>query len=176
MAKPTFAKMNLKLNSEPKVITLYDQEIEIKQYIPIEDELELIGDVINQEEASDSNKFLNIVKLKMFFDLEIVFYFSNIVFTDKQKENLPKLYDLLDYNSVIEEVAAAMPEGLYEGLWNDTINMADRIYEQTNSAFGILDSISTDYSNLNLDIDGLRDKLASAENLDIVKDVVTKLG
>jgi len=176
MAKPTFAKMNLKLNSEPKVITLYDQEIEIKQYIPIEDELELIGDVINQEEASDSNKFLNIVKLKMFFDLEIVFYFSNIVFTDKQKENLPKLYDLLDYNSVIEEVVAAMPEGLYEGLWNDTINMADRIYEQTNSAFGILDSISTDYSNLNLDIDGLRDKLASAENLDIVKDVVTKLG
>lgn len=176
MAKPTFAKMNLKLNSEPKVITLYDQEIEIKQYIPIEDELELIGDVINQEEASDSNKFLNIIKLKMFFDLEVVFYFSNIVFTDKQKENLPKLYDLLDYNSVIEEVAAAMPEGLYEGLWNDTLNMADRIYEQTNSAFGILDSISTDYSNLNLDIDGLRDKLANAENLDIVKDVVTKLG
>lgn len=176
MAKPTFAKMNLKLNPEVKTITLYDQEVEVKQYIPIEDELELIGDVINQEEASDSNKFLNIVKLKMFFDLEIVFYFSNIVFTDKQKENLPKLYDLLDYNSVIEEVAAAMPEGLYEGLWNDTINMADRIYEQTNSAFGILDSISTDYSNLNLDIDGLRDKLASAENLDIVKDVVTKLG
>lgn len=176
MAKPTFAKMNLKLNSEPKVITLYDQEVEIKQYIPIEDELELIGNVINQEEASDSNKFLNIVKLKMFFDLEIVFYFSNIVFTDKQKENLPKLYDLLDYNSVIEEVAAAMPEGLYEGLWHDTMNMADRIYEQTNSAFGILDSISTDYSNLNLDIEGLRDKLASAENLDIVKDVVTKLG
>lgn len=176
MAKPTFAKMNLKLNPEVKTITLYDQEVEIKQYIPIEDELELIGDVINQEEASDSNKFLNIIKLKMFFDLEVVFYFSNIVFTDKQKENLPKLYDLLDYNSIIEEVAAAMPEGLYEGLWNDTINMADRIYEQTNSAFGILDSISTDYSNLNLDIDGLRDKLASAENLDIVKDVVTKLG
>lgn len=176
MGRPTFAKMNLKLNPEVKTITLYDQEVEVKQYIPIEDELELIGDVINQEEASDSNKFLNIVKLKMFFDLEIVFYFSNIVFTDKQKENLPKLYDLLDYNSVIEEVAAAMPEGLYEGLWNDTLNMADRIYEQTNSAFGILDSISTDYSNLNLDIDGLRDKLASAENLDIVKDVVTKLG
>jgi len=176
MAKPTFAKMNLKLNSETKTITLYDQEVEIKQYIPIEDELELIGNVISQEEASDSNKFLNIIKLKMFFDLEIVFYFSNIVFTEKQKENLPKLYDLLDYNSVIEEVAAAMPEGLYEGLWNDTINMADRVYEQTNSAFGILDSISTDYSNLNLDIDGLRDKLASAENLDIVKDVVTKLG
>lgn len=176
MAKPTFAKMNLKLNPEVKTITLYDQEVEVKQYIPIEDELELIGDVINQEEASDSNKFLNIVKLKMFFDLEIVFYFSNIVFTDKQKENLPKLYDLLDYNSVIEEVAAAMPEGLYEGLWNDTLNMADRVYAQTNSAFGILDSISTDYSNLNLDIDGLRDKLASAENLDIVKDIVTKLG
>jgi len=176
MAKPTFAKMNLKLNPETKTITLYDQEVEIKQYIPIEDELELIGNVISQEEASDNNKFLNIIKLKMFFDLEIVFYFSNIVFTDKQKENLPRLYDLLDYNSVIEEVAAAMPEGLYEGLWNDTMNMADRVYEQTNSAFGILDSISTDYSNLNLDIEGLRDKLASAENLDIVKDVVTKLG
>ena len=176
MAKPTFAKMNLKLNSETKTITLYDQEVEIKQYIPIEDELELIGNVISQEEASDSNKFLNIIKLKMFFDLEIVFYFSNIVFTDKQKENLPKLYDLLDYNGVIEEIAAAMPHDLYEGLWHDTVNMADRVYEQTNSAFGILDSISTDYSNLNLDIEGLRDKLASAENLDIVKDVVTKLG
>ena len=176
MAKPTFAKMNLKLNPDVKTITLYGQEVEVKQYIPIEDELELIGYVINQTQDSDINKFLNTVKLKMFFDLEIVFYFSNIVFTDKQRENLPKLYDLLDYNSVIEEIAAAMPQGLYEGLWNDVMEIAGRIYDQSNSAFGILDSISTDYSNLNLDIDGLREKLAGAENLDIVKDVVTKLG
>lgn len=176
MAKPTFAKMNLKLNPETKTITLYDQEVEIKQYIPIEDELELISSVISQEQASDNNKFLNIVKLKMFYDLEVVFYFSNIVFTDKQKENLPKLYDLLKCNGVIDQIVAAIPELVYKDLWWDLEVIADRLYTQMNSAFGILDSISTDYSNLNLDIEGLRDKLASAENLDIVKDVVTKLG
>jgi len=36
--------------------------------------------------------------------------------------------------------------------------------------------MKTDYSDLNLDVEGLRDKLADSEGLSTVKEVLDKLG
>ena len=41
---------------------------------------------------------------------------------------------------------------------------------------GILDTISTDYSNLNLDASEIQKKLSDPNNLTLLKDVLTKLG
>ena len=45
--KPTFAKLGLKMNNNIKTILINDQEIEVKQYLPINEKLDLIGSVIN---------------------------------------------------------------------------------------------------------------------------------
>ena len=95
MAKIAFTKLGLKPNIEVKTFTYNNQEIEVKQYLPVQDRLELIGNVVNQVLATDSNKFPNWLKLYMFLDLEMIFKYTNLTFTDKQKEDLPKLYDLL---------------------------------------------------------------------------------
>ena len=50
------------------------------------------------------------------------------------------------------------------------------IYEYRNSIFGILDTISTDYSNLKLDATEIYEQLADPTNMTLLKDVVTKLG
>ena len=48
MAKVAFTKLGLKLNKDNvKTITFNDQEIEIKQYLPVNDKLALISRVIN---------------------------------------------------------------------------------------------------------------------------------
>jgi len=41
---------------------------------------------------------------------------------------------------------------------------------------GILDTVSQDYSNLDLDATEIQKKLADKDNLALVRDVLTKLG
>jgi hypothetical protein len=52
----------------------------------------------------------------------------------------------------------------------------EAIYTYKNSVMGILESISSDYSNLNLDVNDLYTKMADKENLNVLKEVLTKLG
>ena len=104
--KPTFAKLGLKIVNEVKTININDQEIQVKQYLPVNEKLMLMSDVINL--ASDENNFANPVKIKLFTKLEVIFYYTNLTFTDKQKEDLVKLYDILESNGIFEQIFAAM--------------------------------------------------------------------
>jgi hypothetical protein len=45
--KPTFAKLGLKMNNSVNTIMFNDQEIEVNQYLPINDKLDLIAAVIS---------------------------------------------------------------------------------------------------------------------------------
>ena len=52
----------------------------------------------------------------------------------------------------------------------------DAIYEYKNSVLGILESVSTDYSNLDLDATNIQQKLADPNNMALLRDVLSKLG
>ena len=84
MAKVSLTKLGLKVNQEIKTIEFNEQIIEIKQYLPVNDKLELISNVINL--AHDENNFSNPVKVSVFTTLEIMYAYTNINFTEKQKE------------------------------------------------------------------------------------------
>ena len=47
MAKVAFSKLGVKTNQEVKTITWNDQTIEVKQYLPVNNKLELASRVIN---------------------------------------------------------------------------------------------------------------------------------
>lgn len=172
MAKVSFSKLGLKLNTEVKSIGYND--IVVKQYLPINEKLELITRVINN--AADDNRFLNKIKLEMYLNLEIVFTYTNINFTDKQKEDLPKLYDILNSSGVMCDIISTMKTSEYSYLYNNTLDIAEKMYEYSNSIYGILDNIATDYSNLNLDANEIYQKIADPENLALVKDIMAKMG
>ena len=76
------------MNNLIKTVIINEQEIEIKQYLPVNEKLRLIGDVIAQ--AADENNFSNPIKLEVFTKLEIVFTYTNLSFTEKQKETYNK--------------------------------------------------------------------------------------
>lgn len=172
--KPTFAKMGLKLNTNTVNISIGDQQIEVKQYLPINDKLMLISNVINQ--AADENNFANPIKLDVFAALEIVFAYTNITFTDKQKEDLIKLYDVLESNNVFNTVISAIPEAEYKSIVEGIDACAHAIYTYRNSALGIMESISQDYSSLDFDASNIQKKLGDPNNLSLLKEVLTKLG
>jgi hypothetical protein len=81
MAKVSLTKLGLKVNQDIKNIEFNEQIIEVKQYLPVNDKLELISNVINS--AHDENNFSNPVKVSVFTTLEIMYAYTNINFTDK---------------------------------------------------------------------------------------------
>ena len=174
MSRIPFTKLGLKKKEEIKNITINDQVIEVKQYLPINDKINIITNVI--ENSADDNNFANPVKVEVFANLEIMYAYTNISFTDKQKGDPTKLYDLLEENGVIAEVIAAIPENEYALLLGWIDETIEAFYTYRNSVMGIMEQISADYSNLSLDATEIQQKLADPQNLELLKNVMTKLG
>ena len=174
MPKPTYNKLKLVPKETIKKMSWLDQEIEVKQYISIQDKLNMISEVLNA--AADENKFYNSGKLQMFFALKVLDYYTNISFTEKQKENPIKIYDDIISSGFYGELFKNIPEDEIGFVYNTMMETVEQIYKYQNSAYGILDAMNNDYSSLNLDIDELTNKLQNKENVEFLNEVITKLG
>ena len=174
MAKVSLTKLGLKVNQDIKNIEFNEQIIEVKQYLSINEKLQLISSVINS--AADENNFSNPIKENLFLTLEILYHYTNINFTDKQKEDPVKLYDLVVSSGLVNKVTDLIPEEELDEVINGVAQSVKAIYAYKNSALGILESISQDYSSLNLDATEIQQKLADPDNMALLKQVLTKLG
>ena len=173
--KPTFAKLSLKMNNSVNTIVFNDQEIEVKQYLPINDKLALISKVINLSHDS-SNNFANPIQLEVIGTIEIIIAYTNLSFTEKQKEDYAKLYDLFEENGIIDLIIAEIPEREYNYIIDGINETADAVYKYQNSVLGILESATKDYSNLEFDASQIQSMLADPSNISLVREVLSKLG
>lgn len=175
MAKVPFTKLGLAKNQEIKMLSWNNQEIEIKQYLPINEKLSLIANVINN--AHDGNKnFSNPIQVKVYSALEILYFYTNINFTDKQKEDVAKLYDLVASSGLITSVIDLIPEEEYDELMSGIEDSINAIYSYQNSVLGILDSVKEDYSTLNFDATTIQEKLADPETVGLLRNILSQLG
>ena len=174
MAKVSFTKLGLFKNQEIQIVEWNGQKIEVKQYLPINDKLELISDAINL--SADENNFSNPVKVDMFTKMMIVEYYTNINFTDKQKEDWPKLFDVVYGSGLWKAIKEAMDVCEVAYIYDSIDRSIKSIYSYRNSVLGILDTISSDYSNLNLDAGEIQKKIGDSENIELLKQVLDKLG
>lgn len=174
MAKVSFSKLGLKVNQDIKTIIFNNQNIEVKQYLPVNEKLELISNVINA--SHDDNNFANPVKVSVFTTLEIMYAYTNINFTDKQKEDFVKLYDMIISSGLFTAVVEAIPKAEYDAVIIGVEKSIKAFYKYRNSALGIMESISADYSALDLDATKIQEKLTDPENMAFLKEITTKLG
>ena len=174
MAKVPFSRLNLKKIDKVQVVTINGLEVEVKQYLPVAEKLELIANVLNN--SADDNNFANPVKTYVLSHLEIIYAYTNLSFTDKQKEDPAKLYDILETNGIIDSIILAMPPSEYDNLIEDITSTIDAYYKYKNSALGILEAATTDYKNLDLEASDIKKQIADPDNLTLLKDVITKLG
>lgn len=174
MAKVSLTKLGLKVNQDIKIIEFNEQTIEVKQYLPVNDKLELISNVINA--SHDDNNFANPVKVSVFTTLEIMYAYTNINFTDKQKEDPTKLYDMLISSGLVAAAVNAIPEAEYHEVLCGVSDSIDAIYTYRNSVMGILENISADYGNLNFEASEIHKNLADPNNMALLKQILTQLG
>lgn len=172
MAKISFTKLGLTKNNDVASFDWNGQTVEVKQYLPIQEKMDLIAAVLNQ--CQDENNFINEAKMVLFMNLEVAYRYTNINFTEKQKEDPAKLYDLLAGSGLFDDIFTVLPQNEYKSIVMWLSKTAEHIYNYRNSIYGILDALKTDYSNIEFDADALREKLADPESLTLLKDVLTK--
>ena len=171
--KVGLTKLNLKKNTNIIPVEWNNQIIEVKEYLPIQEKLDLIGRIVNL--SLDDNNFANPMRIDIFTTVELMYAYTNINFTDKQKEDFLGLYDLLVssglYRRVIQEFGSD-----YNYITESVQAVINEVYKYKDSVLGILQAVSEDYKNVNLDATEIEEKLANKDNLTLLKNVMDKMG
>lgn len=175
MSKISFNKLGLNKKDEIKTIELSeDVVIEVKQYLTIAQKGEIINHIINN--SIDDNNYYNPCKIRFFTDVELILGYTNITFTEKQKEAIDKPFDIMYENGLVAQIINQIPITELEYISSSVSEVIHSKYEYQNSARGILDDMATNYKDLNFDLDELNRKIAAKENIDLVSLIGDKLG
>lgn len=173
MAKLAFTKLGLKRDDAVTALNYGEQTIEVKNYLPVEKKLELIAYVLNNSTDDIVNNFANPMKIEVYTVLGLIKYYTNINFTEKQEEDPQKLYDLIKSNRLDGAITNCVAEwGEVESAIQKTIKS---YYKYKNSAFGILENISTDYDSTKMDLSEIQNGISSLDGT-LLKDIIEKLG
>lgn len=179
MAKVPFSKLQAKIDSgvtQNFYCNLAGEEVhyEVRHYLPFAEKLDLVSRIINN--SVDDNGFYNPMRVKLFMILEVVYAYTNLSFTEKMKEDPFKLYDILVSTGIFADIENVIREKdwveIQENVWSTIKN----IYDYKNSVMGVLESIKADYSAVNVDMSELQENLSNAENLQLLRDIIGKLG
>ena len=141
MSKVSYANMKLKVNNEIKTFDFNGNEIEVLSYLTIEDKFDLVMITLQQ---SLVNGIYNSVKLEMYFNLNLVYMYTNISFTDKQKEDEEKIYNTLKTNGFFDKMLAIIPDDEYKELLGYIEEQIEKDMQYNLSAASIIKSIVND--------------------------------
>lgn len=138
MSKVSYLNLKLKTDTSTETIDWNNNSIEIKQYLPIEEKYNLI--MVTLQEAKESNIY-NPLKIDLFFHLNLVYMYTNINFTEKQKEDASKLYDNLMSSGLLAQIISKIPTEEYDMLYTYLENVKNDLDKYGQSFKAILDVI-----------------------------------
>ena len=102
------------INKENKTINFNGSEIQIVNYLSIHDKYDLIMITLQK---SFENGIYNDLKLNMYFDLNIIYMYTNIIFNAEDKADEEELYDILQRSGLIAAVKEQISEDELSSLW-----------------------------------------------------------
>lgn len=141
MSKVSFTNLKLKMNNEVKTFEFNDHTIEVKQYLNSNDKYDLIMVTLQK---SEEDGIYNSFKLDLFFALNLVYMYTNLSFTEKQKEDEVKLYDLLKSSNFIDMMLDCIPEDEYNELLNAIETIAKEKMKYSTTAGAVIQKIISD--------------------------------
>lgn len=141
MAKVSFTSLNLKVNKDVNTFTFNGKEIEVLKYLPIMDKYDTI--MIALQKAKE-DEIYNELKLDMYFHLYLVYMYTNLSFTEKQKEDEAKLYDALKSSGFMDAFLAVMDENEYEELWTMMGVVKEDLLQYNTTAAAIVQRLIVD--------------------------------
>lgn len=174
MAKVSFSKLGLKSSVKITEINFNDCVIEVKEFLPMEDKLELISKIINC--SVDENNYYNPCRIDIFKKIFILEAYTNLNITDKQKENVCKFYDMIYNSGLFNEVCKAINEKDLNWINQAVQETVESIYSYKNSVLGILNTIKENYDNVELDATKIAELINDPNQLTMLKGILDNLG
>lgn len=141
MSKVSYANLKLKTKTDVLTFDFEGEQIEVLQYLPISDKYDLI--MITLQKAKEGNIY-NQLKLDMFFHLHLVYLYTNLSFTDKQRENEFKIYDTLQSNGFIDKMLELIPKEKYDELFEMVEKQVKMEMKYTTTAASVLNKFVDD--------------------------------
>lgn len=141
MAKVSYASLKLKVSTEVNTFKFNDSEIEVLKYLPVEDKCDIIDACLKKAE---SGGVYNPVILDMYLHLYMVYLYSNLTFTDKQKEDEGKLYNALCSSGFMDQFIAAMEDSEYDYLFDMLTEYKEDKMRYNSTAAAIVSKVITD--------------------------------
>lgn len=174
MAKVPFGKLDFKNTLKPITVEWRGVEIEIKQYLPMEDKAEFLQYLLETtiDPATNSS---SPIRFEIYYNLGLVQWYCNIVMTDKQKEDLYKLYDMMQTSGFFAVVQNNIPETEARDMYMLAQKTVKSFEKYANSFAGTMTSISSDANNLGAQIDDMLSKVRDKEGLEelaVIKDAI----
>ena len=80
----------------------------------------------------------------MYFHLHLIYMYTNLSFTDKQKENEAKIYDTLKSNGFIDNFLETINEDEYDFLFTMINDVMEYEMKYKNSAAAVIQSLIQD--------------------------------
>ena len=169
MAKLSFTKLGLIKNNSIKILDWNNQKIEIKQYLPIQEKLDLIAKILTI--IVDEHVFCNPCKIEIFEAIELLTSYTNINLTEKQSEDIFKIYDLISSSGLLAAIKDLIPADELTYIENGIHDTVKEIYRYRDSAMGIMEQIAQDYKNVNFNLKSLANDIEEIQE----NSIITKL-
>ena len=141
MTKVSYAGLKLKTDTTVKSFSYEDKRIEVLQYLPIKDKYDLIMVALQKSKEGD---IYNPIKYDMYFHLNIVYLYTNLYFTDKQKEDEEKIFDTLVSSGMLENIISNMAEDEFKDLWDKMNEYMESELKYSTTAAALIKNIITD--------------------------------
>lgn len=174
MASISLNKLKLSINKDIEKLTWGEQEIEVKQYLPIEEKLLLVSDILSY--AADEQVFYNPCILDIFKTIYMIDRYTNLHLSDKDLENISKTYDKLVSSGLAQQIFALIPTEEKMLVEDSLLKTINNIYAYKNSVAGMVEQLNNSYVDLEDRVTNLQNELSDPESLGKVNDIITKLG
>ena len=151
---------------------VYDgQTFNVRSWIPMEDKLALIGNIINA--SIDDNTFYNPARLHIFYVMNMVKEYTDI---DFKEMNIMYAYDILDVSGLWDIIEKYINENEISFIKRNIKETITNIYAYKNSVLGIVDAMNQKSEDLQVDGEALQKVIGDPENLTLVKQILDNLG
>ena len=111
------------------------------QYLPVEDKNDLIQ-ITMQKSFMDG--YFNEILLDAYFHLNIIYLYTNLNITEKQREDELKLYDKIYSSGLLEVILEQLPEDEYKYLFNMLQEQVKDFLAYKHSAAAVVQSFIQD--------------------------------
>jgi hypothetical protein len=132
---------NKSINKENKIINFNGNEIQIVPYLSINDKYDLIMIALQK---SFENNIYNSIKLEMYFKLNIIYMYTNLVINAEDRYNEEELFDTLSKSGFIDLVLENMNEKELSFLYSTLASLKEDYKEYNGSFVGVMNVALTE--------------------------------